>query len=67
MVFDSQFSLGLEITRLAPINLIAAKTAEAVMNIARDLRVRKNLHPFCPVMILQASRLVLFGTYVSPS
>jgi hypothetical protein len=40
MVFQSQFSLSLELTKLVPVSLVASKAAEAIMSLARDLQVR---------------------------
>jgi hypothetical protein len=40
MVFQNQFSLSVELTKLVPVSLIASKAAEAIMSLARDLQVR---------------------------
>ena len=37
---DTQFTLGLELTRLIPLNLGVSKAASYLMSLARDLQVR---------------------------
>ncbi|KAH7350712.1 hypothetical protein BKA65DRAFT_498851 [Rhexocercosporidium sp. MPI-PUGE-AT-0058] len=38
MVFSSQFSLSLELTRLLPLQTVASKATAAIMSLARDLQ-----------------------------
>jgi hypothetical protein len=40
MVFQNQFSLSVELTKLVPVSLVASKAVEAIMSLARDLQVR---------------------------
>ncbi|KAI4190440.1 MAG: hypothetical protein LQ346_004910, partial [Caloplaca aetnensis] len=54
---NTQFSLGLELTRLIPLNLAASKAAEYIMSLARDL------HSSGSDIVIEEDLALIFGRF----